>query len=1097
MRNLKKILALVLALVMSFSVMTVSSAAFKDEDKISGNYAEAVEVLNYIGVFRGDENGKFNPQKSITRAEVAAIIYRITTGDVTDDQAGFYADLNMFTDVKANDWFAGYVNYCASAEYIKGRGDGSFDPNGKITGYDALTMILRAIGRDKDGEFTGEGYTVKVAQIAKQCGITDTLKGVALGSPASREVIAEILLNTITVPQFSYTLAWGYSIYANPMQQDGTAETNETLGYENFGLWYSGDLRHDSWGVPYVLGWFIDANVDDTSAATLKATYKVCDAVEEIYGYVITSAELAPVYESFVGAYECDVAKEMGLTKTLNISAVTVNGTDDTVAKVNFDGNINPLSTKVPFGAQGRWTRIFKVGNAYEVVMMDQFLAQVTNVTEMGYDRNGHVKYPATVTLNIYGQDQYGMLVTTVDTWSSKDANFENVVGETILMYHHADLYGTAITNSFFEIVGAPDTLTGYQTALTNKNSHVVEDVEYADAIQFNLDQAGYETNAAHTWFFDTHGNLIAAMDVRVEDNTQYGVITAIKWVDEFNTLSAGYALAAITFMDGTSTTMKVNYINYVPLQGIEGKGYSGVDLDDDGTISAAEAQYDYLNGLVSSTTQYNTEFTLHTLYAIKTTNRGVELIPTTQVANAYTTTGVSQLGKTAWYADHETLFLVQTYDAYGRVVFETYTGINEIPSYAKGNPYWVVDLDSGNKNVAEYVYIINPSLYGYDDETVTTFFSYVGDKLTVYKSLYADNIYLYTVYGGLVNGEEGSFSTFDPAIVQYVEDNQGILLQLDYTIEFPSEFTHVVAASRIIDVEAVNVPEYKQYTIYGGSAAVAFIENGVLFTIVDGVKNAYNLGDAVIVDEYNRSLESVLAAAKMTGVAHEDAYLYVTYTKSGSTKAALTVYVTTREGYTNSELTADVTAAMEKVEEIEAELAAAEAELATRTAALADLTDAELVALIEELKEELETALAELDAAIKNAAPEAVIDEEEVAEVVEKAETTIETATETVVGATAPETITVADVSLTYAVDADVEALVIAAVKAEVEKIADIAALIEMGAVVAVETEFVFADAAETNAVEFVVTVTYGDTEVEYEVVVNVTAKVEAPAAE
>ena len=263
MRNLKKILALVLALVMSFSVMTVSSAAFKDEADIAADYAESVEVLNAIGVFRGDENGKFNPQKSITRAEVAAIIYRITTGDVADEQAGFYADLNMFTDVTANDWFAGYVNYCASAEYIKGRGNGNFDPNGKITGYDALTMILRAIGYDKNGEFTGESYTVKVAQIAKERGITDTLKGVALGAPATREVIAEILLNTITVPQVSYTLAFGHSIYVNPLQQDGSADTNETLGYENFGLWYSGDLKRNEWGVPYVNGWFIDARSEE------------------------------------------------------------------------------------------------------------------------------------------------------------------------------------------------------------------------------------------------------------------------------------------------------------------------------------------------------------------------------------------------------------------------------------------------------------------------------------------------------------------------------------------------------------------------------------------------------------------------------------------------------------------------------------------------------------------------------------------------------------------------------------------------------------------------------------------------------------------
>ena len=423
MRNLKKILALVLALVMSFSVMTVSSAAFKDEDKISADYAESVDVLNYIGVFRGDENGKFNPKKNITRAEVAAIIYRITTGDVSDAQAGFYADLNMFTDVTANDWYAGYVNYCASAEFIKGRGNGTFDPQGNITGYDALTMILRAIGYDKNGEFTGEGYTVKVAQIAKERHITDSLKNVALGSAATREVIAEILFNTINVEQVSYTLAFGYSVYANPLQQDATAQKNETLGYENFLLDYDGTLSYTAWGVPFTYGWYIDWTETKSYIPN--------------YDELITQYEMAPVAEYFTAVPECDIAKDLGIATSKTFAKVTENGNEDkSFTGGEFDGTINATATKTMVGAQGRWTRIFNVYGALHMVMMDQFLAEVVDVTEITYDRNGHVIEKARVYLDVY--DNFG----TQLVWTSDEGNFDYAIGEFMLLNHKAALNG-------------------------------------------------------------------------------------------------------------------------------------------------------------------------------------------------------------------------------------------------------------------------------------------------------------------------------------------------------------------------------------------------------------------------------------------------------------------------------------------------------------------------------------------------------------------------------------------------------------------------------------------------------------------------------
>ena len=76
MRNLKKFLALVLAMVMAFSLMLSASAAdvkfedYPDKDSITAEFVEGVQVLTGLKVFQGDENG-FRPSDQITRAEAA------------------------------------------------------------------------------------------------------------------------------------------------------------------------------------------------------------------------------------------------------------------------------------------------------------------------------------------------------------------------------------------------------------------------------------------------------------------------------------------------------------------------------------------------------------------------------------------------------------------------------------------------------------------------------------------------------------------------------------------------------------------------------------------------------------------------------------------------------------------------------------------------------------------------------------------------------------------------------------------------------------------------------------------------------------------
>ena len=227
---MKKLLALVLALVMTLSLAVVgSNAAFKDADKVNETYSEAVNVLSGMKVFQGYTDGSFQPEGSITRAEVAAIVYRLYTGDVTDKQASLYATYNKFNDMDGAKWAAGYIGYCANAGLIKGYDAKTFGPADKVTGYQALAMILRAVGYDKNDEFTGAQWQLRVASTAQQLGVLKNVKGVDLNAAASRELVAELLFRTATVPMVSYTPAFGY--VANSV-----VGAQKSLGEKNFGL---------------------------------------------------------------------------------------------------------------------------------------------------------------------------------------------------------------------------------------------------------------------------------------------------------------------------------------------------------------------------------------------------------------------------------------------------------------------------------------------------------------------------------------------------------------------------------------------------------------------------------------------------------------------------------------------------------------------------------------------------------------------------------------------------------------------------------------------------------------------------------------------
>lgn len=111
-------------------------------------YAEAVNTLASLGMITGVGDNKYEPDRSITRAEFTAIAMR-------------FADLatggeNVFSDVASDAWYHDYVVGSIQYGWITGYPDGTFRPENTITRAEVTTIVNRMLGRSADRTFIAE-----------------------------------------------------------------------------------------------------------------------------------------------------------------------------------------------------------------------------------------------------------------------------------------------------------------------------------------------------------------------------------------------------------------------------------------------------------------------------------------------------------------------------------------------------------------------------------------------------------------------------------------------------------------------------------------------------------------------------------------------------------------------------------------------------------------------------------------------------------------------------------------------------------------------------------------------------------------------------
>ena len=347
---MKKFLSLVLALVMTMSLVTVSAGAkdFTDSSKIQ--YPEAVDVMSAVKVIDGYAEGDFRPTATLTRGAAAKIICNLILGPTT--ASALVADAAPYSDVPTNHTFAGYIAYCQKTGIISGYADGTFKPANSLTGYAFMKMLLGALGYKAEQEgYTGPNWSIQVAKRALNVGLNDDLVGSFNGVKAvTREEACLYAFNTLKATMVEYeknsTVTVGNitikdTSTAKEMTNTGKTDGNiDKDGKMQFAEKYFTDLKKfgatDDFSRP-ATQWKIKAEEVGKYTDTPDLTYTKAVKAGDIYkdlalGSTIDKKDVT-VYINGEKAEDASVALKKGSDSKIGKDYLTKNGNTYSTAK--------------------------------------------------------------------------------------------------------------------------------------------------------------------------------------------------------------------------------------------------------------------------------------------------------------------------------------------------------------------------------------------------------------------------------------------------------------------------------------------------------------------------------------------------------------------------------------------------------------------------------------------------------------------------------------------------------------------------------------------------------------------------------------------
>ena len=311
-----------------------AGAAFTDSADIKVD-TEVVDTLVSLGVVNGYDDGSFKPNGTVTRAEMAKMIYVLRTGN--SDASAYNDDKTSFTDIGSH-WARGYIKYCQSLGIIAGKSNTKFVPNEKVSAQEAAKMLLVTLGYDaQKAGLVGTGWASKTNALADENGLLEDVN-TSFTSACPRQYAAQLIYNAIDAE----TVVLRDGAYTD---ESALGIPNKTVGEKYMGLSKTEGVLVAS-GKTGING---QSTAKEDSLGVNVLTTNAAGVTETAYDYAadVTFTKVAKDYTALLGQVvkvlykDGDKSKVYGVFATDDNNVLAGNSTDlekKTATKVKFDG---------------------------------------------------------------------------------------------------------------------------------------------------------------------------------------------------------------------------------------------------------------------------------------------------------------------------------------------------------------------------------------------------------------------------------------------------------------------------------------------------------------------------------------------------------------------------------------------------------------------------------------------------------------------------------------------------------------------------------------------------------------------------------------